>query len=180
MKKGIIVIMALLLVMSSSVVAFSKRGPDFDGSRGMMMLPFGKWWQSPEMLKSLNLSDTEKQKLEDLFYQSRKKMIDLKGNVEKEFLDFEQLINQDPLDETGCLNQFDRMVDARTKMGKERFLFLIEVRKLLGADRFQLIKQEFRMKKHHMKGKKGNKGKRGWGCPFWKKQQNDDDSSTNE
>lgn len=86
-------------------------------------------------------------------------MIDLKSNVEKEKLELEMILDQQDFNESACMDRFKKFQDARTKLANERFRFLIEVRKLLGLDRYRQLKTEFLDRRgHRMKGQQEGKG----------------------
>jgi len=128
------------------------------GMEGLKM-PHGKWWQMPEVAKKLGLTSEEQQKLDDLFVQSRRQMIDLKSNVEKEKLELEMILDQQDFNESACMDRFKKFQDARNKLVNERFRFLVEVRKLLGLDRYRQLKTEFRDRRgHRMQGQQEGKG----------------------
>jgi Spy/CpxP family protein refolding chaperone len=115
-------------------------------------LPRGKWWQDPKLSSIINVSKEEKQKLDELYVESRRNFIKLKSAVEMERFELEVLMEKDPLDEAKVLEQYRKMDNARDSLGTERFRYLLEVRKILGADRFQALKSEFQK---HRRGKKG-------------------------
>ena len=115
-------------------------------------LPRGKWWQDPKLSSIIKVSKEEKQKLDELYTESRRNLIKLKSAVQLERFELEVLMEKDPLDEAMVLEQYRKLDDARDSLGTERFRFLLEVRKLLGAERFQALKLEFQK---HRRGKKG-------------------------
>ncbi len=115
-------------------------------------LPRGKWWQNPKLSSVIKVSEEEKQKLDELYIESRRNFIKLKSAVQLERFELEVLMEKDPLDEAKLLEQYRKMDDARDSLGTERFRFLLEVRKILGAERFQTLKFEFQK---HRRGKKG-------------------------
>ena len=113
-------------------------------------MPGGKWWRNPEVNKRITLGDEEKSKLDELFFQSRRKLIDLKRDVERERLEFEYLMEREALDESAVMKQFDKLEGARNALSTERFRFLLQVRKTVGFERFQKLKvmhREFRRNK---------------------------------
>jgi Spy/CpxP family protein refolding chaperone len=120
-------------------------------------LPRGKWWQNPKLSSVIKVSEEEKQKLDELYIESRRNFIKLKSAVQLERFELEVLMEKDPLDEATVLEQYRKMDNARDSLGTERFRFLLEVRKLLGAERFKALKSEFQK---HRRGKKG-RGKAG-------------------
>jgi Spy/CpxP family protein refolding chaperone len=115
-------------------------------------MPHGKWWHSPRASKELNLSDEEKSKLDKQFVESRRKMIDLKGSVEREQFELENLLESESLDKAAVMEQFKRLEKARTDLAAERFNFVMYVRETLGFERFQRIKMfhgKLRREKRH-------------------------------
>ncbi len=133
-------VMLLLVFVASPGIAM---GPD---------MPHGKWWHNPQASKELNLSDEEKGKLDKSFVESRRKMIDLKGSVEREQLELENLLESETLDKAAVMEQFKRLEKARTGLATERFNFVMQVRETLGFERFQRIKMfhcKLRQEKSH-------------------------------
>jgi Spy/CpxP family protein refolding chaperone len=126
---------------------------------GEFKVPHGKWWQMPGVAKKLGLTSEEQQKLDDLFLRSRRQMIDLTSSVQKEKLELEMILDEQNFDEPACRDRFKKFQHARTNVANERFGFLIEVRKLLGHDRYRQLKTEFRERgMHRMKGPEGCRG----------------------
>ncbi|NVM22245.1 MAG: periplasmic heavy metal sensor [Desulfobacterales bacterium] len=153
MKKVTIFTLICLIAASGIGLAKESRGV------GRLKMPHGKWWRMPEVAKKLALTSEEQQKFEDLFVQSRRRMIDFKSNVEKERLELEMILDQQDLNESACMDRFKKFEDARTNLANERFRFLVEVRKLLGLERYRKLKTEFRDHRvHRMKGRQERKG----------------------
>ena len=103
-------------------------------------LPRGKWWRMPEVASELKISSDEQSTLDDLYYKHRNQMIDHKSELKKGQLAFEQFIENENLDESACKDQFQKVLEARNKISIERYNFLIQVRKLLGFERFLQLK----------------------------------------
>ncbi|ETR65553.1 MAG: hypothetical protein OMM_14071 [Candidatus Magnetoglobus multicellularis str. Araruama] len=134
------------------------------------LLPHGKWWHMPDVVKALKITEEEKTILDRTFLENRKAMITLKGEMSTKKLDMETLMESDPFDESGTLTQFESIQATGQKMWKTKVDFLIEVRKLLGKDRFMQLKSQF--KRHHRgKHRKGPKrhhrGGKGHGQMSW-------------
>lgn len=114
----------------------------------------GKWWRLPKVAKGLDLNEQQKGQLDDLFVKSHRKMLDLKAVVQKERFELDNLLEKQALDESAVMTQYDKLKKARIDMGDERFRFLLEVRKIIGSERYQQLKvlfKEFRGKRHHGK-----------------------------
>lgn len=124
-KKTAVIIAVLIMVLPSMAMA--------QGGRA------GRWWSMPNLAGQLNLSEQEKTKLDDLFQSNRTRLIDMRSAVEKEQVALEDLMNKDPLNEGKIIAQYKRLDKARAAMAEERFKYFLEVRKILGAERFQKL-----------------------------------------
>ncbi len=107
-------------------------------------VPAGKWWYNPKIQKNLNLSKKEIGKLDKLFAKSRRKLIKLKSEVENEQFELDQLLGQKKVDDTKVKKQFQKLETARQNLANERLQFVIGVRNILGAERFQQLKSNYR------------------------------------
>ena len=107
-------------------------------------IPSGKWWRMPRLSEGLDLTNQEKQALDSLFVDSRRKLIDLKSAVEKEQFELETLLEKETLDEKAAMEQLKRLEKARSDLARERFRFLLRARKTLGFERYQQLKSLFR------------------------------------
>jgi Spy/CpxP family protein refolding chaperone len=164
MKRTILVTCLCVFILSTT--GFAKMG-------GHGLLPPGKWWHMPEAVKKLKITDDEKTFLDQLFMEKRKAMIQVKGEMETKKLDMEAIMEKDPFDENAAMEQFEAMHESGQKMWKNKFKFVIEVRKLLGKDRFIQLKDQFRRFHHgkhrhgkgfgrHGHGPRGGKGPMKW------------------
>lgn len=108
--------------------------------------PSGKWWYDPGIKAELELTDKEVQRLDHLFQDSRRRLIDLKSKVEKAQFEYQSLMEADPLDEKAVNRQFAELEEARSQLAAERSRFLVKVRKILGHNRFQRLKQIYQQR----------------------------------
>jgi Spy/CpxP family protein refolding chaperone len=115
-------------------------------------IPPGKWWRLPQVAEHLDLSPEEKNRLDDLFLDSRRRLIDLKSRLERERFELDNLLEQETLDEKAVMDRFRRLERARSDLAQERFQALLKARKILGFERYQKLKILFREFK---KGKRG-------------------------
>lgn len=121
--------------------------------------PAGRWWCTPNLSGQLNLTDQEKTKLDSLYQANRTRLIDMRAAVEKEQVALEDLMSKDPLNEAQITAQYKRLDKARATMAEERFKYFLEVRKILGADRFQ--KLSMNAQAYH-RGRGGRMGGMSW------------------
>ena len=106
-------------------------------ARGMM---HGKWWNDKSIVQELDLKDSEKKEIDEKYTESRRKMIDLKYEVEKQRFELGLLLGTQDADKQRILERFDNLEQARNKLSKARFEMLLEVRETIGAERFQELK----------------------------------------
>ena len=154
MKKAILMTVVLMFVLSGVGMAREPgpaRAPHVKAHyvkarhvKDSMELPPVKWWKMPLTAEKLSLTKEETEKLDAMYYAQRMRLIDLRSQMAKDRLEMEQLFEKEPFDAAACLNSFKKSQDARNAIGLERFKFLIQVRELLGGERFQMLKEEFK------------------------------------
>lgn len=118
--------------------------PAFIASVSAQSEPSGKWWYDPGIQAELQLQESEIKRLDRLFKNSRRRLIDLKNKVEKAQFEYQNLMEAEPLDEKAVNRQFGKLEKARSQLASERSRFLVGVRKILGHNRFQRLKQIYR------------------------------------
>jgi tetratricopeptide (TPR) repeat protein len=95
--------------------------------------PPGRWWDYPEFVKKLGLSDDQQKKMDEIFNSNRLKLIDQFAAVQKEEAIMEPLVSADPPDENKLLAQIDRVAQARAELetlhqlspGNQQTLYLL-------------------------------------------------------
>ena len=107
-------------------------------------VPAGKWWYNPKIQKNLDLSKKEVGELDKLFANSRRKLIKLKSEVENEQFELDQLLGQKKVNDAKVKKQFQKLEKARNKLANERLQFVIGVRNILGHERFQQLKSNYK------------------------------------
>jgi Spy/CpxP family protein refolding chaperone len=90
------------------------------------------------------LSQNEIDQLDDLFAKSRRKLIKLKSEVENEQFELDQLLGKKKVDDAKVKKQFKKLEKARNKLANERLQFVVGVRNILGRDRFQQLKSNYK------------------------------------
>ena len=107
-------------------------------------VPAGKWWYNPKIQKNLNLSKAEIKQLDNLFASSSRKLIKQKSAVEREQFELDQLLSGKNVNDADVKKQFRNLEKARQNLANERLQFVIGVRNILGSDRFQQLKSNYR------------------------------------
>ncbi len=134
-KKIIILTIAAIFLTTGAGFSQMRGGGDKDG----LKMPRGKWWKIPTVKEELKITDAEQKKMDRLFIDSRRKMIDLKANVEREKLDLEVLLDNENFSKNDCMKQYQELQAAKDMLGKEKFSFILETRELFGQERFALL-----------------------------------------
>ncbi|MGD2184784.1 MAG: periplasmic heavy metal sensor [Desulfobacterales bacterium] len=107
-------------------------------------VPPGKWWYNQKVVQNLNLTQKEVRQLDQLYVNSHRKLIKLKNAVEREQFELDTLLGKKTVDDAKVRKQFKRLEGARTDLADERLRFVIRVRQIIGADRFQQLKTSYR------------------------------------
>ena len=135
MKKILILTIAAVFLTAGSGFSQKRGGGEKDGFK----MPHGKWWKIPAVTEELKITDSEQKKLDKLYIDSRRKMIDLKATVEKEKLELEIILDGENFSKKSCMNQYKKLQTAKDKLAAERFYFIVEARDLFGQERFAKI-----------------------------------------
>lgn len=109
-------------------------------------LPHGRWWRSPQIVKKLNLQEEQIDRLEAIFVESGRKLIGLKNNVEKEQFEFSVLLDGKDIDENAVMKQLRLLDKERSALNAERVRMVLEARKVIGYDKFIILKEHMERK----------------------------------
>ena len=101
--------------------------------------PKGRWWHSARVVGALNLTPAEIERLEQAYEKFRPQLIRIKSKVEQEQFELSNLIEQSTFDEAAIRAQNHKLEQARSELADVKFTFVIEVRKIIGAERFQQL-----------------------------------------
>ena len=124
-------------------------GPGFGEHRPPMEKAFGshgaqgRWWNNPKVVEHLKLTDEQRKAFDGILLEHRKKLIDLRANVEMAELEMEPLMRDDPPNEAKILAQIDKVAQARAELEKANARFLLAIRAKLTPEQWKLV-QEFR------------------------------------
>ena len=100
----------------------------------------GKWWRDKSIIQELGLTESEEKALEEKYIESRRKMIDLKSEIEKHRFELDLLLGAKDAERPKIMERYNSLEQARAKLSKERFEMLMDVRETIGAERFQDLK----------------------------------------
>ncbi len=138
-------------------------------SGGMRGGPGGKWWDNPEMVKKLVLTAEQQKKMDDVFQQSKLKLIDLEAALQKEEVLLDGLMRGPQLDDSKILPSVDRIAQDRAELEKADARFLLGIRHVLTPEQWTQLQAE-RSSGPPSSGQRGpgpggRSGRRGGGGP---------------
>jgi len=107
-------------------------------------IPPGRWWRIPYFSEPLQITESQQNDLDALFDYNRNRLAELKRELEQEKRDLTRMLEQEHLNETATLGQMKQLESTRTLLAATHFSYSLEVRKLLGHDRFQQLKTLYR------------------------------------
>ena len=110
-------------------------------AQGMM---HGKWWRDKSIIQELGLTDSEEKLLEEKYIESRRKMIDLKSEIEKQRFELDLLLGAKEMDRKEIMERYNSLEQARSELSKVQFEMLMDVRETIGVERFQDLKFLYR------------------------------------
>jgi Spy/CpxP family protein refolding chaperone len=107
--------------------------------RAFRMGPRGRWWNNSDVAQKLGLSTDQQKKMDDIFQQSRLKLIDQHAAVEKEETILEPLLSAEQPDETRVLAQIDKVAQARAELEKANARMLLGLRSVLTTAQWKTL-----------------------------------------
>jgi periplasmic protein CpxP/Spy len=91
----------------------------------------GRWWTNPRNIQRLGLTPDQQKKMDEIFQQSRLKLIDLTAALDKEEAVLEPLVEADQPDAVKIRAQIDRVAQARGELEKANANMLLGIRLIL-------------------------------------------------
>jgi Spy/CpxP family protein refolding chaperone len=107
--------------------------------RAFRMGPRGRWWNNADVAQKLGLSTDQQKKMDDIFQQSRLKLIDQHAAVEKEETILEPLLSAEQPDETRVLAQIDKVAQVRAELEKANARMLLGLRSVLTTAQWKTL-----------------------------------------
>lgn len=104
-------------------------------------LPPGKWWQRPQVVNELKLTDEQQTRLDAIFRQHAPALIDSKGDVEKLAIELRGELDQSKLDRAAIQKIAARLSDARGKLFEREIVMLVDMRAVLTEPQWGRMRQ---------------------------------------
>jgi Spy/CpxP family protein refolding chaperone len=114
----------------------------------------GRWWNDPQVVEKLNLTDDQRKSMDDILTQHRDGLIDMRASVEKAEGALEPLMSADQPNESAILAQIEKVAQARAELEKANARFLLALRAKLSPDQWKQL-QAIRSERHAGPGPAG-------------------------
>jgi Spy/CpxP family protein refolding chaperone len=98
-----------------------------------------KWWKDSEVVKKVQITDSQIAQIEQVFVSYRVRLIDLNAELERQEARLEPLIEADQPDEVAVTSQIDSVAQARAELEKANALMALGMRRVLTADQWKRL-----------------------------------------
>jgi hypothetical protein len=97
---------------------FGEHRPPFEKAFGGQGI-HGRWWNNPRIVERLKLTDEQRKSFDDILFQHRETLIDLRGSLAKAELELEPLIRNDqPNESSGSRCRSSAPIAGRNIVGR--------------------------------------------------------------
>ena len=148
-KKTLLAIVVALLGLSTFALPNLRA---FDATMGD-----GKWWYRPAVKDKLELTNDQARRINRIWIEHRKRIIDLKGDLQKTYLDLEDLMSQPLVERNQAYSLAEKLAQLQAKQTEERIRMAVAIRQELSLDQYEKLKALRR------ELAKGLKKRREWG-----------------
>ncbi|MBA7675957.1 hypothetical protein ES703_84196 [subsurface metagenome] len=100
----------------------------------------GKWWLRPAIKDKLQLTLDQTEKINKIWIEHRKRIIDTKGEIEKTYLDLESLMDQPTVDKQEAYRLAERLGQLVAQQTEQRIKMTIDIRQELSVEQFEKLK----------------------------------------
>jgi Spy/CpxP family protein refolding chaperone len=129
------------------------------------MGPRGRWWDNADIAQKVGLSADQQKKMDDIFLQSRLKLIDEHAAVEKQEAILEPLLSAEQPDESRILAQIDKVAQSRAELEKANARMLLGLRGVLTTAQWKTLQTLGAQRREDRLGPDGPRGQRGRRAP---------------
>ena len=100
----------------------------------------GRWWYRAGLAKRLELTADQQKKMDDIYLQSRLKIIDLTAALQKEQAVLEPMTMSDQPNEVAIAAQIEKAGKARVELEKANAAMMLETRRVLTPEQWTKLK----------------------------------------
>ncbi|UCG64237.1 MAG: periplasmic heavy metal sensor [Deltaproteobacteria bacterium] len=100
----------------------------------------GKWWLRPAIKDKLQLTLDQIEKINKIWIEHRKRIIDTKGEIEKAYLDLENLMDQPTVDKQEAYQLAGRLSQLQAQQTEARIKMTVDIRQELSVEQYDKLK----------------------------------------
>lgn len=121
----------------------------------------GKWWQRPGVKDTLQLTPDQIDRINTIWIEHKKRIIDIKSDIEKTYLDLENMMSQPMTDRQEAYKLAERLAQLHSQQTENRIKMAIDIRQELSIEQFEKLKGLQREFARRLREKGPRPGKRG-------------------
>jgi Spy/CpxP family protein refolding chaperone len=100
----------------------------------------GKWWEIPRISEKLGLTHEQTERINQVWTEHRKQLIDTRGEIEKVYLDLENLLGKTTVETQQAYQLAERLGQLHAKQAEQRLKMTIDTRQVLSVEQFEKLK----------------------------------------
>ena len=128
---------AALLILTAATATAQREG----GGPG---LPPGKWWDRPEIVRKLSLTDDQRRRLDTIYAGSANELIDAKAAVEKANVALRAELDQTQVNRTNLQRIARQLIEARGRLFERELMMFADMRGVLSQQQWEWFREQSR------------------------------------
>lgn len=137
MKRDFVLVLVSLMVAAAAAAQVGPVGG----------VPEGKWWKNSKVAAAIDLSDTQVNRLEAIFLKRKPDLIDLRADLEKKQLLWQDLLEQPNVNPADAQGRIDAVEKARARLAEARAMMLVEFRQVLTSSQWHTLNEMARQQR---------------------------------
>lgn len=121
----------------------------------------GKWWHRPGVKDTLQLTPDQIDKINKIWMEHKKRLIDIKSDIEKAYLDLENMMSKPTTDRQETYKLAERLGQLHSRQIENRIKMGIDIRQELSIEQFEKLKGLRREFTRRLREKGPRAGKKG-------------------
>ena len=121
----------------------------------------GKWWYRPGVKDTLQLTPDQIDTINTIWMEHKKRIIDIKGDIGKAYLDLENMMSQPMTDKQGAYKVAERVARLHSQQTENRIKMAIDIRQEISIEQFEKLKGLRREFARRLREKRPRAGKKG-------------------
>ena len=99
----------------------------------------GKWWKNSQIVKQLQLKESQVAQIEQIFMGHQNKLVSAKVELEKRELQLKTLMQADPMQEVQAQKAIEQVAMARAELEKANAFMMLSIRKKLSKEQWNKL-----------------------------------------